>query len=107
MNNKTIIKNAILNACGTALYIVLVASFFSYAPKIFGPGEDPKTILMPIVMLSLLVFSVALVGLLIFGRPIFWYLDGKKKEAISLVCYTLAAFFIITVAAFFALVFVA
>jgi hypothetical protein len=101
--NNTIIKNALLNACGTALYIVGIASFLSYTPKIFGQGEDPKTVLIPIVMLSLLVFSVALVGLLIFGRPIFWYLDGKKKEAISLVCYTLAIFFIIMIIAVFAL----
>ncbi len=54
---NNIIKNAILNACLTALYIVLVASFLFYAPKIFGPDRT-NTVFVPIVMLSLLVFSV-------------------------------------------------
>jgi hypothetical protein len=47
------------------------------------------------LMLSLLVFSAALVGSLIFGRPILWYLDNKKKEAVLLLAYTLASFFVI------------
>jgi len=93
-----IIKNAILNALATVLYIVVVASFLFYAPKIFG-SDKGNTVLVPIVMLSLLVFSVALTGVLIFGRPVFWYLDGKKKEAIYLLAYTLGIFLIITIAA--------
>jgi len=61
----------------------------------------------PIVMLSLFVFSAALTGTLIFGRPILWYLDGKKSEAISLFAYTLAIFLTITIFAFVALYFIA
>lgn len=95
MNN--IIKIAVLNAMGTILYIVLIASFLSNAQHIFGPDE-PKTVLVPIMMLSLLVFSVAVTGSLIFGRPILWYLDGKKKEALSLLIYTLGIFFLATIA---------
>ncbi|MEK7646842.1 MAG: hypothetical protein AAB378_00520 [Patescibacteria group bacterium] len=75
MNN--IIKHAAVNAFATALYIVAIASFLFYVPKFFGENKA-DTVLVPIVMLSLLVFSAALVGVLIFGRPILWYLDGKK-----------------------------
>ena len=50
-------------------------------------------------MLMLLVFSAAFTGFLIFGKPIMWYLDNKKKEAFSLLIYTLSLFLIITLIA--------
>jgi len=94
MKNKTI-RYAFLDAILTSGYIVLVGSFFFYGENFFSfPKED--TVFAPILMLSLLVFSVALVGSLIFGRPILWYLDGKKREAVMLLAYTLAFFFLAT-----------
>ena len=56
-----------VNAVLTTAYIVLIATFLSQTKQIFGP-EEPKTMLVPVVILSLLVFSVALVGSLTF-RP--------------------------------------
>ncbi len=102
-----ITKAALFNAVATALYIVLIASFLFYTPKLFGPPgpDNNKTPLIPIMMLSLLVFSAALTGSLIFGRPILWYLDGKKTEAIKLLFLTLGIFFVITLFAIFALYF--
>ncbi|MEK7493870.1 MAG: hypothetical protein AAB630_01800 [Patescibacteria group bacterium] len=97
-----IIKTATINAVLTALYVSTISTFFFYIPKIFD-NSKPDTVFAPIMMLSLLVFSVALVGALIFGRPMLWYLDGKKKEAISLFFYTLGAFLIITIIALLAL----
>ena len=99
---NTIVKNAILNALATALYIVLVASFVFYVPKIFA-ADGPDTVLAPVAMLSLLVFSAALTGWLVLGRPVLWYLDGRKREAVALFGYTLAAFFGITIVAFLVL----
>jgi len=89
----------------TALYVFVISSFLFYASKIFGKDE-PNTVLVPIMMLSLFVFSAALVGTLVFGRPITWYLDGKKKEAVSLLLYTLGVFLIITIIALLALFFI-
>ena len=98
---NNIIKNAVLNALATAAYVVAVASFLFYAPKMFE--SETKTVLVPIAMLMLFVFSAAMTGLLLFGRPAFWYLDGKKKEALLLLIYTLVIFLLITLAAFFTL----
>lgn len=106
MKNK-IIKNAVINAFLTALYIVIIASAMFYGPKFFGLDRVEDNVLMPITMLSLLVFSTAVVGTLIFGRPAIWYLDGQKKESILLLAYTLGIFFIITIFAFFVLYIVA
>ena len=91
-----IIKTATINAALTALYVSAISSFLFYIPKIFDTTK-PDTVLAPIMMLSLLVFSAALVGALIFGKPILWYLDGKKKEAVSLLFYTLGIFLGITI----------
>lgn len=99
---NNILKNAFLNAFATALYIVAIASFLSYTPKIFEEVED-KTVLVPIAMLSLLVFSATLTGVLVFGRPILWYLDGRKKEGVQLLLSTLAIFLSFTITAFLAL----
>jgi hypothetical protein len=94
MNKKDIIKYALANALWTALYIILIAIFFNNAQAMFGNG---KTILIPIVMLLLFVFSATLCGALVLGRPILWYLDGKKKEAITLFIYTTVVLLVVTV----------
>ncbi len=86
---KNIVKNAFVNAGATAVYIILIASFFTHAKNIFGANGDNTTVI-PIVMLLLLVISAAITGLAVFGRPVMWYLDGKKKEALRLVGYTIA-----------------
>jgi len=99
---KNIFKYAFLNSFLTALYVVVVASFMFFMGSRF-PGEDIQSVLTPITILMLLVFSVALVGTLMFGRPVLWYMDGKKKEAVVLLFYTLGLFFLITVLAFLVL----
>ena len=87
-----------MNAVGTTLYIVVVASFFFNAQNLFGSdGGDKKTILIPIMMLLLFVLSAAITGSLVLGRPVLWYLDGQKKEALSLLAYTLGFLFVITI----------
>lgn len=99
---KPIVKTALFNSLSTAIYVALVGSFFYLAQqKDFGDGH---TIFIPIFLLMLLVFSVALTGALIFGRPMLWYLEGKKKDALLLLGYTLGIFFVITLLAFFAMV---
>jgi hypothetical protein len=99
---KDILKYAFINSFLTAFYIVLVASFFFYGLRRFS--SQPDTVFAPMLVLMLLVFSAALTGTLVFGRPILWYMDGKKKEAISLLGYTLSIFFILLLLAAFVFV---
>jgi len=99
---KKIAKYATLNALGASLYVILIASLiYSLGNGFSGKGN---TIFIPIAMLMLFVFSAAFTGILILGRPIMWYLDGKKKEAIYLLFYTLIIFFVITLLAFLLLI---
>jgi hypothetical protein len=75
-------------------YIVLVAFFMSNASKLFG--NDDKGIIAPIGVLLLLVLSVAVMGMLIFGKAIFIYLEGEKKDAVKLVIYNIICLFLMT-----------
>ena len=99
MNRVSLVKTAFLHAALMGLYIVAISTFLSHTSQIFGP-EEPKTVLVPIMMLSRLVFSAALMGSLIFARPILWYLDGRKREAVWLLVYMLGAFLLFAVGAF-------
>ena len=70
----------------------MLVGFFIYSgERIFG---DKPSAFIPIIMLLLFVFSALLTGTLILGKPIFWYIEGKKKEAVSLLLYTIVVFLI-------------
>ena len=87
-------KSALINATLTATYVIAVGCFM-YFGSMIKLGRT-NTALVPIALLLLLVFSAALTGLLIFGKPAQMYVDGKKSEALSLLTFTLMFFSIIT-----------
>jgi len=98
---KKALKYAFLDSLGTALYIILVASLIYFLNT--GNFDNTRSVIIPITMLMLLVFSAAIVGSLIFGRPILWYMEGNKKEAISLLLNTLGIFLVFTLISVFVL----
>lgn len=94
MKKGNILRTALINSLITAVYIILVGLFiFFWGEKIF-PDEN---LLIPIFMLMLFVFSAGFTGFLVFGKPVMLYLDGKKKEALSLLSYTLGILFVIVI----------
>lgn len=101
-----VIRNALLDAAGTAAYIAVLVTAAFYAPTV-DLADDIRSILIPIGMLSLFVLSAAVTSFLVFGRPLLWYLDGQRKEAVGLVSWTLAFFAIIVALVFAAILVVA
>lgn len=95
-----IFKHAALNALATFAYVTVVGLFMSNASRFFGPKD---TALTPVAVIMLLVFSTALTGVLVFGQPVLWHLDGKKKDAIYLINYTLAVLLGLTMLTFIVL----
>ena len=87
-------RNPYINALLAALYIVFVVLLITYGPAYVR--DKPDTILAPMAMLSLLVFSVALMGYLFFLQPVQMFLEGQKHEAVELFTKTLGAFAVIT-----------
>ena len=101
MNKQVSIgKYALANGLLTALYALLIALFFANAHDLFG---DVKSALIPMAMLLLFVFSALVCGSLVLGRPLMWYLDGNKKEAIRLLGYTALVLFVVMIVVFVAL----
>jgi len=99
---KEITRYALIDSLGTAVYVILVASLiYSLGHSGFEAGN---ALIVPIFMLLLFIFSAAFTGLLVFGRPVMWYLDGNKKEAMSLLFYTLGILLVTTVIAFLVLI---
>jgi len=94
MKKNQIIKYGLGEAAIAIAYIVLVVTLMNNGEALFGQGE---AFIGGVAMLLLLVFSVAVMGLTIFGRAILWYLDGHKKEALTLVAYKLGFLFVILV----------
>ena len=97
-----IMKRAFINATGTLAHILLVVLLISSLQNAIPKASN--TILIPIAMLLLFVFSAGLTGGLVFGKPVLVYLEGRKKEAVHLVAYTLAFLLLFTLITFILMV---
>lgn len=92
--NKKIFLMGLLSALGMLIYVFLVALFFDNAERILGkmPG-----VLGSVTFLLLFVFSAAVSAILMFGRPVYLFLNGFKKEAIWQVVGNLGWVFILLI----------
>lgn len=96
-----LITRAFIDALGTAAYIVIIASFM-FNIQGLAPKEDTVFVISSVLLLF--VCSAAITGFLVFGKPVMLYIDGKKKEAVSLLGYTIAILFLITIIFFIFLI---
>ena len=87
-------KNPYINALVAGAYFVFVVLLVTYGPTFVR--DEPDTIFAPMAMLSLLVLSVAFMGYTFIFQPTLMYIDGQKREAITLFTKTLLVFAVIT-----------
>jgi hypothetical protein len=92
-----------LQALGIAIYCFLVSQFFNFMQR-FSDKPDPPHFLGGALMLLLLVFSVALCGILVFAYPVYLFINKKIKKALYILAYTLLFFFIIFIVALFSFI---
>ncbi|KND51851.1 MAG: hypothetical protein ABA06_01160 [Parcubacteria bacterium C7867-001] len=90
---NTMTKNPLINALAGLLYIAIIASFLFYVPERL---QIEETVLIPILILSIFVFSAAMMGYLFLYEPLRLFLEDKKKESVSLFMKTLLAFAVST-----------
>lgn len=88
-------KYPFLNALSATAYITLIASALNYIAE---TNVTVDGIIVPIVMLSLLVLSAALMGYFFFFQPVRLLIEGKQKEATKFFLSTVALFTLITIA---------
>ena len=84
---KSTITKGLLHSIATVFYILVVATIMTNADSLFGQMNG---FLGPVVVLSLFTLSALVVGTLVLGKPLMLYLDGKKKEAVSLLLATIS-----------------
>jgi hypothetical protein len=98
MLNKKLLTHSFGHTLLAFAYIFCIALFFNFGVR--NLFKNVPEFFAPIIILSLLVLSASVMVVLIFGRPVLLYLDGKKKDALTMLFYTigcLAAIFFITV----------
>ena len=98
MLNTKILKQSLFFSSLAIFYIVIVSTVMQNASRFIGSDND--SMFAPIVFLLLLVISAATMGVLIFGKPVMLYIDGKKREAVQMVAYTISCLAIFTVLLF-------
>ena len=96
MKNSKLLTWAVVDALGALLYIAGVAWLMSNEKNIL-PGHN---FLAPVAMLSLFVLSALITSLVILGRPIYFYFEGRKSDAVKLLVYTAVSFAVFTAAVF-------
>ncbi len=87
-------KNPILNALSAAGYIGLVVSVLNLLS--ITQGNKPDTAFAPVVFLSLLTLSVAVMATLFLYQPLQLFIEGKKKQAVNLFTQTVGVFAVFT-----------
>ncbi len=83
------LKNPFANALLASLYIVAVALALQSFQTL---SQKPDTIFAPITMISLLVLSVSIMGLLFVYTPLKMFLENQKEEALTFFLKTIGTF---------------
>lgn len=97
-------KNAFVSAVGASVYIFLLSIFFNFVSQ--TQRDKPDTFLAPVGLLSALTLSAAVMAYLFFYQPLQLFLDGKKKQAVSVFMQTVGIFAAITVGIWILILFV-
>ena len=87
-------KNPIINALSASAYIILGVTVMTFVTEPLR--NKPDTFFAPIVFLSLLTLSVAVMAFLFFYQPLLLFIEGKKKDAVNLFIKTVSIFAAIT-----------
>lgn len=88
--------NPLLNAGAAVAYIGSVVLFLHFLESL--RHDTPDTMLDGMGIISLFVFSAAVMAFLFFYQPVLRLIEGKKNEAVSYFLKTLGIFGLITVA---------
>jgi len=84
MKKSETIKKSFVYAAGVFVYVFLVVNLISNANSLFGETDN---FLTGLFMLLLLIISASVTGFLVLGKPIQLYLDGLKREGITLLFF--------------------
>jgi len=90
-------KNPLINALSASVYIILGVTIMTFVTRPLQ--NQPDTFFAPVVFLSLLTLSVAVMAFLFFYSPLMLFIEGQKKEAVNLFVKTVGIFAVFTAVA--------
>jgi|SRR3989344_4077757 len=99
MGKEEIAKFALLNGFAATAYVGLVALFMTNAERLMPTMPDALGVTMILLLFST---SAAVMAIVVFGRPVVWYLDGRKQEGITLLFATVCMMALIGILVFLA-----
>lgn len=97
MKNSKFFLQSFLQALGVVLYTSGVSYLMLNGESLFG---KMKNFWGPLLFLMLFIVSALITSMLVFGRPVYLYFEGKKKEGITLLFYTAGWLIVVTVVGF-------
>ncbi|MFH0806514.1 MAG: hypothetical protein V1885_02210 [Candidatus Brennerbacteria bacterium] len=100
MTKNRVALYALGNSLVASCYMALIAAIMSGAETFFG---RTNSILAMSGFFLLFASSAAILGVVVFGRSVVWYLEGKRADAVTLAIYTVCFLLIITLAVLLAL----
>ncbi|AKM81280.1 MAG: hypothetical protein UT13_C0001G0319 [Candidatus Pacebacteria bacterium GW2011_GWF2_38_9] len=83
-------KNPLINALSASAYIVLVVLIMNFLSS--NLRDKPDTFGAPLIFLLMFTLSAAVMGYLFLYQPFQLFIEGKKKEAVSLFVKTMGIF---------------
>ncbi|MCR4330457.1 MAG: hypothetical protein NUV49_01090 [Patescibacteria group bacterium] len=95
--NKKIIQISFLSSLGVLLYVTIVVSVMQNIEKL---GNVPGSHWGPVIFLMLFVFSALVTSLLVFGYPVWLYMENRKKDAVTLLLCNVGWLFVMLILAF-------
>lgn len=81
-------KKPFLHALAAALYITMLVLGINAV----SPFLPEKTMIIPLVMLSLFVLSAAVMGFLFLSEPLQLLVENRKQEAVTFFAKTVGIF---------------
>lgn len=92
MEKTKIITYSLVHALAILVYIVAVVYGLQNGERFFGVLPE---MFAAIPVLLTLVFSVGLMAVLVFGRPVYLFMTGLKREGVEFLLYTLGWLFVV------------
>jgi len=97
MKKGKIVLFSLIHTLILSAYVLLISWIMWNGESKLGGGNN---LITTAVLLMLFVLSAAICGLLIFGKPVKLYFDGKKKEGLKFLFWTIGWILIITIIVF-------
>jgi len=95
--DKKITKISFVASTGVFFYVIAVATVSQNIDKLVGNQDSYWA---PVMFLMLFVFSALVTSLLIFGYPVWLYLEHKKLDAVKLLISTVVWLFAMLILVF-------